>query len=76
MKNIYIYDDAWNLSYLEIEDRNLNPIANWGNAWRIPSNNLPVERIRCNEMERREFFQNPFLAWRLRRVMRRRLALF
>ena len=73
---IYIYDDAWNLSYLEIEDRNLNPIANWGNAGRIPSNNIPVERVRCNEMERREFFQNPFLAWRLRRVMRRRLALF
>lgn len=73
---IYIFDDAWNLSYLEIEDRNLNPIPNWGNAGHIPSNNIPVERVRCNELERREFFQNPFLAWRLRRVMRRRLALF
>ncbi len=73
---VYIFDDAWNLSYLEIEDRHLNPIPNWANAGRIPSNRLPVERIRCNEQERKEFMQNPFLSWRLRRVMRRRLALF
>ena len=72
---VYIFDEWWNLSYLEIEDRWLNPL-NGRNAWRIDPERIPTERIRCNDRERREFFQNPFLAWRLIREMRRRLALF
>ena len=72
---VYIFDEDGNLSYLEIEDRALNPL--WArNAGRIDPNAIPAERIRCNEQERREFMQNPLLAWRLQREMRRRLALF
>ena len=71
----YIFDDGWNLSYLEIEDNNLNPLgAGW--SWRIDPDQVPTQRVRCNEQERREFMQNPLLAWRLQREMRRRLALF
>ena len=73
---VYIFDEWWNLSYLDIEDRRLNPLRGRKNAWRIDPWALPTERIRCNDRERREFFQNPFLAWRLIREMRRRLALF
>lgn len=72
---IYIFDEDWNLSYLEIEDRALNPLW-WRNSWRIDPALIPAERIRCNDQERKEFFQNPLLAWRLLREMRRRLALF
>lgn len=72
---IYIFDEWWDLSYLDIEDRWLNPL--WGrNAWRIDPDAIPAERIRCNAKERKEFFQNPFLSWRLIRTMRRRLALY
>jgi len=72
---IYIFDEDGNLSYLEIEDRALNPL--WGrNAGRFDSDTIPTERIRCNAQERIEFFQNPLLAWRLLREMRRRLALW
>lgn len=71
----YVFDDAWNLSYLEMEDINLNPL--WpGQSGRVDPDQVPAERIRCNEQERREFMQNPLLAWRLQREMRRRLALF
>ena len=71
----YIFDEWWNLSYLEIEDNNLNPLgAGW--SWRIDPDQVPTQRVRCNEQERREFMQNPLLAWRLQREMRRRLALF
>lgn len=72
---VYIFDAYWDLSYLEIEDRRLNPLRHW-NAGRISARAIPTERIRCNDQERREFMQNPFLAWRLQRAMRRRLALF
>ena len=72
---VYIFDEDWNLSYLEIEDRTLNPLW-WRNSWRIDPALIPAERIRCNPQERKEFFQNPLLAWRLLREMRRRLALF
>jgi len=72
---VYIFDEDGNLSYLEIEDRALNPL--WGrNAWRIDPAMIPTQRIRCNDQERKEFMQNPLLAWRLMREMRRRLALF
>jgi len=71
----YIFDSAWNLSYLEIEDVNLNPLGP-GQTWRIDPNQIPTARRRCNEEERREFMQNPLLAGRLQRAMRRRLALF
>jgi len=71
----YIFDEWWNLSYLEIEHRNFNPLWIWESG-RINPNQLPAERIRCNEQERREFMQNPLLAWRLQREMRRRLAFF
>ena len=71
---IYIFDEWWNLSYLEIEDRALNPL--WTrNSWRIDPGQIPIERIRCNDQERKEFMQNPLLAGRLLREMRRRLAL-
>jgi len=71
---VYIFDEGGNLSYLEIEDRALNPL--WTrNAWRIDPEQISVERIRCNDQERKEFMQNPLLAGRLLRVMRRRLAL-
>lgn len=71
----YVFDDAWNLSYLEIEDINLNPL--WpGQSGRVDPDQVPAERVRCNEQERREFMQNPLLAGRLQREMRRRLALF
>lgn len=71
---VYIFDEGGNLSYLEIEDRALNPLGT-KNAWRIDPEQIPVERIRCNNQERKEFMQNPLLAGRLLRVMRRRLAL-
>lgn len=71
----YIFDSAWNLSYLEIEDVNLNPLGA-GQTWRIDPNQIPTARRRCNEQERKEFMQNPLLAGRLQRAMRRRLALF
>ena len=70
---VYIFDEWGNLSYLEIEDRALNPL--WGrNAWLIDPATIPVQRIRCNDQERKEFMQNPLLAGRLLREMRRRLA--
>jgi len=72
---IFIMDSKGDLSYLEIEDRALNPIPNWDYG-RIPFNNLPPQRIRCNEKERREFMQNPLLAGRLLRTMRNRLRVF
>ena len=71
----YIFDAAWDLSYLEIEDRNLNPLWAW-RSWRINPTQVPTYRIRCNERERREFMQNPLLAGRLQRIMRRRLSVF
>ena len=71
----YILDSSWNLSYLEIEDANLNPLGP-GQTWRIDPSQVPTHRIRCNEAERREFMQNPLLAWRLQKTMRRRLSLF
>ena len=71
----YIFDSSWNLSYLEIEDANLNPLGA-GQTWRIDPNQIPTARRRCNDEERRDFMQNPLLAWRLQRAMRRRLALF
>ena len=71
----YVFDDAWNLSYLEMEDINLNPLGP-GQTWRVDPDQVPAERIRCNEEEKREFMQNPLLAGRLQRAMRRRLALF
>ncbi|HCB51224.1 TPA: hypothetical protein DEP21_01385 [Patescibacteria group bacterium] len=73
---VYIFDDAGNLSYLEIEDRALNPIPNGANEAHLDFNNVPPQRIRCNDQERKEFFQNPFLSGRLIRSMRRRLAAF
>ena len=70
---VYIFDEWGNLSYLEIEDRALNPL--WDrNAWLIDPATIPVQRIRCNDQERKEFMQNPLLAGRLLREMRRRLA--
>ena len=71
---VYIFDEDWELSYLEIEDRALNPLLG-RNAWRIDPNTITTQRVRCNDQERREFMQNPLLAWRLLREMRRRLAL-
>ena len=73
---VYIFDEAWNLSYLEIEDRWFSPL--WArNSGHINYDDLPTDRviIRCNDQERKEFMQNPLLAWRLLREMRRRLAL-
>jgi hypothetical protein len=69
-------DSHWDLSYIEIEDRNLNPLNNGRTYGRIDSNNLPPQRIRCNETERREFMQNPLLSGRLLRGMRNRLRMF
>ena len=71
----YIFDSSWHLSYLEIEDVNLNPLGA-GQSWRVDPDQIPAERVRCNEEERREFMQNPLLAGRLKRAMRWRLALF
>lgn len=71
---VFFMDSQWDLSYIEIEDRNLNPL--WGrNHGRIDFNDLPPQRIRCNETERREFMQNPLLSGRLIRAMRKRLQL-
>ena len=67
-------DIQWDLSYIEIEDRNLNPLRG-RNHGRINFNDLPPQRIRCNETERREFMQNPLLSGRLIRAMRKRLQL-
>lgn len=72
---IFIMDNHGDLSYLEIEDRNLNPLRNGRTYGRINFNNLPPQRIRSNETERREFMQNPLLSGRLIRAMRSRLAL-
>jgi len=72
---VYFMDSAWDLSYLEIEDRGINPI-NGRNSARIPTEQLPPQRVRCNEKERKEFMQNPALGGRLVREMRLRLSLF
>ena len=71
---IFFMDSQWDLSYIEIEDRNLNPLRG-RNHGRINFNDLPPQRIRCNETERREFMQNPLLSGRLIRAMRKRLQL-
>lgn len=72
---IFMMDSHGDLSYIEIEDRNLNPLRNGRTYGRINFNNLPPQRIRCNEQERREFMQNPLLSGRLIRAMRQRLQL-
>jgi hypothetical protein len=63
-------DSHGDLSYIEIEDQNLNPLRNGRTYGRINFNDLPPQRIRCNEQERREFMQNPLLSGRLIRAMR------
>ena len=73
---VFMMDSNWDLSYIEIEDRNLNPLRNGRTYGRIDFDDLPPQRIRCNEQERREFMQNPLLSGRLIRAMRRRLSLF
>ena len=73
-KLIHMLEES-QLSYLEIEDVNLNPLGP-GETWRIDPNQIPTARRRCNDEERKEFMQNPLLAWRLQREMRRRLSLF
>ena len=70
---VFMMDNHWDLSYIEIEDRNLNPLRDGRTAGRIHFNDLPPQRIRCNAQERREFMQNPLLSGRLIRVMRKRL---
>jgi hypothetical protein len=65
-------DNQGDLSYIEIEDRDLNPLGD-RNAGRIRFNDLPPQRIRCNAQERKEFMQNPLLSGRLIRAMRKRL---
>lgn len=71
---IFFMDSQGDLSYIEIEDQNLNPL--WGRTYgRINFNDLPPQRIRCNETERREFMQNPLLSGRLLRGMRNRLRM-
>ncbi len=72
---IFFLDSHGDLSYRDIEDRNLNPLRGNRNYGRIDVNDLPPQRIRCNETERREFMQNPLLAGRLIRTMTNRLAL-
>ncbi len=72
---VFFMDNHWHLSYTEIEDRNLNPLRNGRTYGRINPNDLPPQRIRCNETERREFMQNPLLSGRLIRAMRGRLQL-
>lgn len=72
---VFFLDSNGDLSYIEIEDRNLNPLRGNRTYGRIHANDLPPQRIRCNETERREFMQNPLLAGRLMRTMRRRLSL-
>lgn len=71
---VFIMDSEGDLSYIEIEDRNLNPLHN-SRAGRIAFNDLPPQRIRCNETERREFMQTPELANSLISVMKKRLRL-
>lgn len=72
---VFMMDSHGDLSYIEIEDRNLNPLKNWRTYGRINFNDLPPQRIRCNEQERREFMQNPLLSGRLIRAMKNRLRL-
>lgn len=72
---VFMMDSHGDLSYIEIEDRNLNPLRNGRTYGRINFNDLPPQRIRCNETERREFMQNPLLSGRLIRAMRNRLKL-
>ena len=72
---VYIFDEDWYLSYLEIEDRALNPL--WTrNVGCLDPDLIPAERIRCNDQERKEFMQNPLLAGRLLREMRKMLSLW
>lgn len=72
---VYVMDSHGDLSYIEIEDRNLNPLRNGRTYGCIDFDDLPPQRIRCNEQERREFMQNPLLSGRLIRAMRGRLHL-
>lgn len=72
---VFFMDSQGDLSYIEIEDRNLNPLRNGRTYGRINFNDLPPQRIRCNETERREFMQNPLLSGRLIRAMRNRLRM-
>lgn len=67
---IYIFDSVWDLSYIEVWHERYNPLKKV-NAWRINPSDIAVTRHRCNDKERKEFFQNPLLAWRLIREMKR-----
>jgi hypothetical protein len=72
---VFIMDKEGDLSYIEIEDRKLDPLHG-KKSGRIPFNDMPPQRIRCNETERREFMQNPELSNRLINAMKGRLRLF
>ena len=73
---VYFYDVSWDqLSYLEIDDVKSNPLGSQKNAGRMNSKNIPDVKTICSLEERKEFFQNPLLAWRLLREMRKMLRL-
>jgi len=73
---VYVFDSSGELSYLDIEDRNNNPLGSGKTHGTIKENHLPPHRVRCNARERKEFMQNPLLGGRLVRSMRLQLALF
>ena len=71
---IYIFDAMWKLSYLEVWNEWSKLFGNV-DAGHIDSSNIPSNIIRCDEEERREFFENPTLAGKLIREMKKSLTL-
>lgn len=71
---IYIFDTKWRLSYLEIWNEWSKLFGNV-DAGHIDSNNIPGNIITCDEGERREFFENPILAGKLIKEMKKSLTL-
>ena len=71
---IYIFDAMWKLSYLEVWNEWSKLFGNV-DAGHIDSSNIPSNIIRCDEEEKREFFENPILAGELIREMKKSLTL-
>ena len=70
---VFFLDSYGDLSYLDIEDATNFAVPRGGYA-HIDATALPPGRVRCNDIERANFMQNPLLSWRLLRAMRTRLS--
>ncbi len=71
----YIFDSKWRLSYFEVWNQWTKRFGNV-DAGCINFEYIPENKFTCNKNERREFFQNPLLAGKLIREMKKSLWLF